>query len=399
MTDIPVLSVSSERGDQLLTDLQAMVPALRERGRAADDAGRLPDATIEDLHKADAFRAVVAESYGGMELPFPYIPQIFRILGRGCTSTAWCMGFLIYHNFQIAHFPKEAQDETWGTRGFTMAPGQVMPSGRATVVDGGYKLNGRWGYATGILHGDFMLLSAPVQDGDKTLPVQRFCVPVEEFEVLDTWHVAAMRATGSRDVTLDDVFVPAHRTITVESLRERQSSGLEINNGKLWQVPLLIFMGTGAVGSLIGAAEAMMEIVGEILKTKVGAYSGDKQQGLMTQRVRMGRLAMELEAAIGLWQSEIDKIWQLVLEDKTPSREERVKVRMIVSHVASKCHAIVDELAVVAGSRGTFLDSPVQRFHRDAGSLATHALFEYDHTANMYGGTLLDIDVPEGAMI
>ncbi len=399
MTNIPVLSVSSERGDQLLKDLQAMVPALRERGRDADDAGRLPDATIEELQKAEAFRAVVAESYGGMELPFPYIPQIFRILGRGCTSTAWCMGFLIYHNFQIAHFSKEAQDETWGKRGFTMAPGQVMPSGTATVVDGGYKLSGRWGYATGILHGDYMLLSAPVQDGDKTLPVQRFYVPVEEFEVLDTWHVAAMRATGSRDVTLDEVFVPAHRTITVESMRERHSPGLEHNKGKLWQVPLLTFMVFGAVGPLIGAAEAMMDIVGDILKTKVGAYSGDKQQGLMTQRVRMARLAMELEATIGIWEKGAATMWQKVLVGETPSREERVKARMIVSQVASKCHAIVDELAVVAGSRGTFLDSPIQRFHRDISSLATHALFEYDHTANMYGGTLLDIDVPEGAMI
>ncbi len=395
---IPAFATSAD-GDRLLARLQELVPALRERGQAAEEAGRLPEATIDDLKTMDAFRAVVPTRYGGMELPFPYIPQIFRLLGRGCTSTAWCMGFLIYHNFQFAHFPADAQDEVWGGRGYTMAPGQVMPSGKAVAVDGGYRLSGRWGYATGILHGDWMLLSAPVEKDGETLPVQRFYVPVEEFEILDTWHVSGMKATGSKDVTLDDAFVPAHRTITVEALRERTGPGLAVNDRPLWRVPLLTFMVFGAVGPMVGAAEAMLELVGDSLKTKIGAYSGDKQQGLMSQRMRVARLRMELAATIGLWEQTIARIWAEVTAGTTPSRETRIEARMVVSHVAAKCAAIVEELAIAAGSRGTYLASPVQRFRRDAGSLATHALFEYDHVANLFGGTLLDVELPKDAMI
>ena len=153
------LARQEERGLHLLEDLQNLVPSLRNRGQATEEAGRISDETINDLKRIDAFRAVVPEIYGGMEVPFPIIPQIFRYLARGCMSTGWSMGFLIYHNFQFAHYPRELQDITFGTRGYTMAAGQVIPSGEAKRVDGGFILNGRWGYATGIFHSDYMALA------------------------------------------------------------------------------------------------------------------------------------------------------------------------------------------------------------------------------------------------
>ena len=145
-------------GAELVARAAALVPALRMRARAAEENGRIPEETVDDLKAAGLFRAVVPKRFAGYEVDFKYIPQIFRELGRGCTSTAWAMGFLIYHNFQFAHFSERAQEDAWGGRGYTMAPGQVMPSGLAVPVDGGFQLSGRWGYATGIQHGDWMLL-------------------------------------------------------------------------------------------------------------------------------------------------------------------------------------------------------------------------------------------------
>jgi 3-hydroxy-9,10-secoandrosta-1,3,5(10)-triene-9,17-dione monooxygenase len=155
----------------------------------------------------------------------------------------------------------------------------------------------------------------------------------------------------------------------------------------------------GAVGPMVGAAEALFQMVSEILKTKIGAYSGDQQQGLMSQRIRLARLKMELEATTGLFEKKAEDVWDLVQRGKVMARDQRSEVRMVISHIAKKCHEIVDELAHAAGSRGTFLDSPVQRFHRDANALATHAIYEYDHVGNIYGGTLLGVDPPANAMI
>ncbi|MGY8999551.1 MAG: acyl-CoA dehydrogenase family protein [Rhodospirillales bacterium] len=389
-------------GKKLIEDLQALVPILRERGSAAEEAGRIPEETIEDLKRINAFKAVVPKAYGGMEVDFPFIPQIFRMMGRGCVSTSWCMGFLIYHNFQFGHYNRKAQEEAFGGVGYTMAAGLVVPGGQATRVDGGFVLNGRWNYATGILHCDYLAMPAPVAsefDPDGPPDFYRFYVPVEQIEVLDTWHVAAMKATGSRDVTLTDVFVPEHRGIPVKSLRERTSPGLQINTGPLWQVPVMTFMAFGTVGSMVGAAEAVFEMVRDILKTKVGAYSGDQQSGLMSQRIRIARIKMELDATIGLLEAKAEFVWETVQRGVTMSREQRAEMRMVVSHITKKCHEIVNELAHTAGTRSVYLDSPIQRFHRDVNALATHAIFEFDHVGSLFGGTLLGIEPPATAMI
>ena len=93
-------------GKILVERARALVPDLRARGQAAEESERIPEETIEDVRNAGLFQAVVPKRYGGYEIEYKYIPQIFRELGRGCTSTSWTLGFLIYHNFQFAHFPK-----------------------------------------------------------------------------------------------------------------------------------------------------------------------------------------------------------------------------------------------------------------------------------------------------
>ena len=382
-------------GAELVARAAALVPALRMRARAAEENGRIPEETVDDLKAAGLFRAVVPKRFAGYEVDFKSIPQIFRELGRGCTSTAWAMGFLIYHNFQFAHFSERAQEDAWGGRGYTMAPGQVMPSGLAVPVDGGFQLSGRWGYATGIQHGDWMLLSAPVENGD----IHRFFLPVSEFTILDTWHVAAMRATGSHDVTLENVFVPEHRSIRVADLRAGKAPGMALNTGPLWRVPLLTLMCFGAVGPLLGAAEAMLELVAEILATKVGAYTGAKMQNVMPARIRLANNKARLDATRGLFDAKIQMISDRVNDGGTLSSEERAEMRLVVSYIARESRAMVDELALMAGSRATFLDSPIQRFQRDINSLAGHAIFEFDHTADLYGGVMMGAEFPDNAMI
>ncbi|MEM7268940.1 MAG: hypothetical protein AAF401_06775 [Pseudomonadota bacterium] len=309
------------------------------------------------------------------------------------------MGFLVYHNFQFGHFPLAAQDEVWGGRGYTMAPGQVMPSGRAKQVEGGFEISGRWGYATGIHHGDWMLLSSPTEMLSGETEMRRFFVPVESCEVLDTWSVVAMKATGSDDVRLENEFIPAHRSMLVSDLRERRGEGLEHNPDPLWRVPLLSFMVLGAVGPFIGAAEALLEIVSDVMKTKVGAYSGKKQLSLMTQNVRIARLSMELDAIIRLWEGHTEELWTDVCRGEEVTPERRQELRAVTSHVAKTCASICTELAGCVGSRSYYEDNPIQRFHRDISSLSTHALFEFDHMANLYGSVRMGVELPQNAMV
>lgn len=396
---VPRPKAQDPAGDRLLSDIQQLVPRIRNIAQKAEADRRIPEETIQALKDINAFKAVVPRRYGGLELPYPYVPQIFRLLGRGCTSTAWCMGFLVYHNFQFGHFPLEAQDEVWGGRGYTMAPGQVMPSGKARQVDGGFEISGRWGYATGIHHGDWMLLSAPTEMLDGEMEMRRYFVPVESLQVLDTWSVVAMKATGSDDVMLESEFVPAHRSMLVSDLREQRGEGLAHNLDPLWRMPLLSFMVLGAVGPFVGAAEALLEIVSDVMKTKIGAYSGEKQLSLMTQNVRIARLSMELDAVVRFWEGHTEELWSDVSTGRKVTPERRQELRAVTAHVARTCTSICNELAGCVGSRSYYEDNPIQRFHRDISSLSTHALFEYDHMANLYGSVRMGVELPSNAMV
>lgn len=390
-------------GEELVARARAMVPGLREHAAATEEAGKVLDETMQAAKDADLFRAAVPKRFGGHEVDYRYIPNIIREWGRGCTSSAWVMGFLMYHNFQHGHFPEEAQQEVWGPNGtgYTLSPGQIMPCGKAVPVDGGYKLTGMWPYASGIYNGDFMLMSAPVEgsDVDGKPEIRRFVVPISEVTILDTWHVAAMRGTGSHNVELEDLFVPAHRSVNVVEFRESRCPGLALNSGPLWRVPLLTYLGTGAVAVMVGGAEGVFEIVSELLKDKVGAYSGAKMQQQMTTRLKLAENKMKLDAMLALYNRHIDETSERASSGHQFTREDRLESRMIVSYVGRQSAEIVHDVGQMAGSRAKFLDSPIQRFQRDIEALDTHAVFELDSIGDQYGGTLMGLDVPPNAMV
>ena len=146
-----------------------------------------------------------------------------------------------------------------------------MPIGSAKQIKDGYMISGRWGYATGIQHGDWMLITAPTKMTDGIMQMRRFYVPVATMTVLQTWDVVAMKATGSHDVILENAFVPSYRSILVEDMREMRAEGLAHNTGAIWRMPLLSYMVMACTGPVVGAAEALLEIVTEVMKVKVGA--------------------------------------------------------------------------------------------------------------------------------
>jgi 3-hydroxy-9,10-secoandrosta-1,3,5(10)-triene-9,17-dione monooxygenase len=282
-----------------------------------------------------------------------------------------------------------------------MAPGHIMPSGSAVPVDGGYRVSGQWGYATGILHADWVLFSAPVTGHGKnaTPDLRRFYVPVEDCEIVDGWDVSTMAATGSYDMALDDTFIPEYRQVKIADVIAQTSPGLAINQGPLWRMPFISFTSLIAVAPMIGGAEAMFALTSDILKTKVGAQSGIVQQAAMAQQIRMARIQMTIKSMLALWENALDFVWEKTVSGAPLTMEERAEARVIAAHAAKICDQAANELAVAAGSRGIFNDAPLQRFRREINALATHAFFDYDHLASLYGGTLLGADLPPHAMI
>src|SRR5215217_7393384 len=223
----------------VLERAEALVPTLAARARHAEELRRIPDETIEDLRKSGLFRVLQPKRVGGAELPYDALVRVTAILARGCGSTAWVYANLANHDFMLAMWPGEAQEDVWGVSSDQLIGSALMfPPGRATKVAGGYKLSGRWKFSSGIDACTWTMLGG-IASADGELPDYRvFLVPLDDYDTIDTWYAAGLRGTGSKDVTVSDIFVPEHRTLAVDRMKGCGAPGAALNPGPLYRLPV-----------------------------------------------------------------------------------------------------------------------------------------------------------------
>ena len=195
---------------ELLARAEALVPVLRERAGHTEELRQLPEETIEDLHRTGLFRILQPKRVGGSELPFRSIVELVSVIGKGDGSTAWVLANLAAHHWMLGMFPKQAQDEVWGQSPDNLiGSALIFPRGRARRVDGGYRVSGRWPFSSGVDPSSWNLIGAITQDEETGVAQPRiFLLPASDYTIIDTWHVIGLTGTGSKDVAVDDVFVP-----------------------------------------------------------------------------------------------------------------------------------------------------------------------------------------------
>jgi alkylation response protein AidB-like acyl-CoA dehydrogenase len=196
--------------DDILRAAEDLVPLLRQRAAQADESRRIEADTYRRLQEAGLFRILKPKKYGGLELGEHEHARVTMTLARGCASTAWVFSILNSHNMAILSFPAQVHEEVWGENTHATLAGNtnLNPKARAVRVPGGYRLTGSWGFCSGSDFTEWLFFNAPAgEDGEGHM----FLVPREDAAAIDDWFPTGMRATGSRTMAVDDVFVPDHR--------------------------------------------------------------------------------------------------------------------------------------------------------------------------------------------
>jgi len=192
-----------------LQRVRALLPALRERAVPAERLRRLPDETFADFQEAGLFRCLQPKRYGGYELDPATLYQAVIEVGAVCGSTGWILGVIGIHNWHLALFAPQAQDDVWGKDTSIQVSTSLAPTGTVTRVDGGFRLQGRWSFSSGC---DFCHWAAlggivpPLEEGEPPDP-RTFLVPRSDYTIEDTWYAVGLCGTGSKDVVVDDAFV------------------------------------------------------------------------------------------------------------------------------------------------------------------------------------------------
>jgi 3-hydroxy-9,10-secoandrosta-1,3,5(10)-triene-9,17-dione monooxygenase len=172
---------------------------------------------------------------GGSELPYRALYELTAVIGRGCGSTSWVLANLAAHHWLLGMWHPEAQDEIWGESPDSLiSSALIFARGRARRVEGGYRLSGRWPFSSGIDAAAWNMFGAVVSDEETGQSEHRMLlVPASDYTIIDTWEVIGLAGTGSKDVEVKDIFVPAYRTLATERIKGGPNRGSELNPGTL----------------------------------------------------------------------------------------------------------------------------------------------------------------------
>ena len=298
----------------LLDKARALAPILRERAFAAEQARRIPDETIADLKAAGLFRILQPAVYGGYECDPQVFMEISMILGAACPSTGWVYAVIGVHNWQLALMPKQAQDDVWGVDPDTLISSSYTPRGQIEIVDGGYKVSGRWSFSSGSDHAQWVILGGAATEPDGTVRRLCFLLPRTDYKVDDVWNVIGLKATGSNDIVVDGAFVPDYRTHPF-------TSGSVTSNAPGYLLPFGNVFTFGISAPLIGAAQGALDEHIAWTVDRVRITRGTRVAEEPFSQARVAQAASEIDAARLQMMRDLDEMIELARDGKEiPSR-------------------------------------------------------------------------------
>ncbi|WP_026454048.1 3-hydroxy-9,10-secoandrosta-1,3,5(10)-triene-9,17-dione monooxygenase oxygenase subunit [Saccharomonospora iraqiensis] len=377
----------SEGTDAVIAGIEELLPALRDRAQEAEDARRVPEESIKALADVGFFKLLQPARYGGYEADPVTFYTAVRSLASACGSTGWVASILGVHPWHLGLFDDRAQQDVWGSDTGTLVSSSYAPMGKATVVDGGYRLSGKWSFSSGCDHATWVLLGAPAftADGD---PVD-FCtylVPISDYTIEDVWDTVGLRGTGSNDIVVDDVFVPAHRVLSFVATSKCRTPGQEVNTGPLYRLPYGSVHPSTITAPIIGMAQGAYDAHVAYQRERVRAsYMGEQSKEDPFAKVRIAEAASEIDAAWLQLTHNIDELYQLARRGEKLPFDTRLRVRRDQVRGTERAIAAIDRLFENSGGRALRAGTPIQRFWRDAHAGRVHAANDAERAYQMFG--------------
>ena len=374
--------------DELFARVDELIPRLRERAEETEGIRRIPDTTMGELKEAGVFGMLSPKAVGGFGMGLETYVQVVRRLGQGCPSTAWTVGHLIEHVWMLARWPQEVQDEVFANGPAPLAAATGAPAGVAEKVPGGYSISGRWTFASGVMHSEWALLAAQHDN------VRLQClVPMSEVELLDVWHTAGLRGTGSNDIRAEKLFVPAHRTLDWDLLASSDNPGSRIHEDPIIHTPMASLLNMVGPAAALGAAEHAVDLFRErMMVRRVKNTVENRQADSPLAQARFSQAyglvvtaRLHWEEAIRVVSAEYDR------RPSTLTDGERARYRLSLALSGEASAEAVRLIMTGSGGNAYRLSQPLQRIQRDVSVLLNHPTLTMDPILEQAGRGLLGL--------
>ena len=352
---------------------RALASAARACAHETARERRPPDALVEAMADAGLFRLCVPAAVGGVEAPAADLIACCEEVARGDGAPAWLIATCGTTGLLAGFFGEDAAREVYATPR-SIAGGVVAPRGRAVAVEGGYRVTGRWPFASGCRHADWLLGGCVVEDGgevrmlpngmpDGTLMMAR----ADEVAIHDTWHVAGLRGTGSHDIEMRDVFVPSERAASLFTDRP-------VATGPLFAFPLFGLLALCIGGVALGNARGALDDLAELAAAKKPLGS---QRTLAERAVAQAETAQAeaaLRSARAFLYEAIGEAWEAARASGEVSIAHRTALRLAATHATETGASVCDTAYRLGGGTAIYESSPLQRRFRDAHTATQHLL-------------------------
>lgn len=374
--------------EELVRRAGELIPVLRKHADWAEDNRRLHEETIEALAAAGIFRMRVPTRYGGYESDTATLVDVAAQLARADGSTAWTASVYWIPGWMVTLFPDEVQDEVFASPDVRVC-GTLSPSAIATPAEGGVVVNGKWGFISGGLHSQWQVIIAILAaEGGEPYPVMAV-VPMSDLLIVDDWHTAGLRGSGSISTVAKDLFVPAQRVLPLPAVLSGQTPPNASSDSPIFRNPLLPVASASSVGTVLGLARSALAAFHKRLPDRKITYTGyDRQIEAPLTHHQVAEATMKVDQA----EFHAHRLAALVDgkgEDGTPwSLMDRVQARADMGAVCRLAKEAVDILASASGGSSIYRDVPIQRIARDVNAVNLHALMHPDTNFELYGRVL-----------
>jgi alkylation response protein AidB-like acyl-CoA dehydrogenase len=344
------------------------VAELVRASRAEIDAsGRMPDAVVEAMHEAGLFRMAVPASVGGEEVhPLEY-SRVVEEIARADGSAAWCVMQGSASGTIAAYLEPDAAREVFGEPRTVFAAGTPTPAlGRADAVAGGYRVNGRWAFASGCRHCNWVVARCAVYDGDQRRedlgPWVNLLVPMADARIEESWDVRGLRATGSDTYVVEDAFVP-DRFMASFARKPREP-------GRLYRVGDLQLAHLSMASAALAMARDCLDEFAALASHKRVNWTAASIGASGVAQVEIARATATADAALALRDQTAHAMWEAAGETGRATPEQRARFRLAILHGVDVGVEVVDTVYRLSGTTGIFAGHPIQRHFQDVNVLS-----------------------------
>ncbi len=332
-------------------------------GPAAGPSGSLSADVVGAIRSSGLTGMALPDALGGFASPPVATTEVLERIASSDAASAWIVLIASTTSLNAAFLRRDVAAEVFAEGAHSLNVGVLAPSGVGVPADGGYRVSGRWTFCSGSLHADWITVGFRVEGSDE---LRSGFFPASQVQIMDTWSVLGLDATGSNDIILGNVFVPAERTWSLDDQ--------PWTDEPLFRFPIYGLLAVGVAAVMVGVARGAIDDLVELAREKTPTGSRRKLADRPMIQEAVARSEAQVGAARAYLRGETEAAWDHALGGGEIDADVRARLRMAASHAAEASVDVVTRMFRAAGGTAVYKTGRLEQRLRDVNTAAQHMM-------------------------